>query len=82
MHGNLCEWCLDKWHENYVGAPSDGQPWLHGGTDERVLRGGSWHDTPDLCRSACRLKLRPTEGEDFVGFRIALSDGQYVEAAS
>ena len=73
MHGNLSEWCADTWHANYVGAPSDGQPWLRGGTAERVLRGGSWHDPPGLCRSAARLKLMPSEGEDFVGFRVALS---------
>jgi uncharacterized cupin superfamily protein len=39
----------------------------------RVLRGGSWHDTPDVCRSAVRLKLPKTEGDDFYGFRVAMS---------
>ena len=73
MHGNLDEWCMDTWHDSYVGAPSDGQPWIHGGTEGRVVRGGSWHDPPNLCRSAARLKMDPTEGEDFVGIRIALS---------
>ncbi|MBD2548326.1 formylglycine-generating enzyme family protein [Microcystis elabens FACHB-917] len=24
MHGNVCEWCLDHWHDSYEGAPSDG----------------------------------------------------------
>ena len=76
MHGNLWEWCEDTWHDDYSNAPASGEPWTHGGTDERVLRGGSWHDPPDLCRSSCRLKLRPTEGEDFVGVRIALTDGR------
>jgi formylglycine-generating enzyme required for sulfatase activity len=24
------EWCLDSWHENYHGAPKEGQAWLEG----------------------------------------------------
>jgi formylglycine-generating enzyme required for sulfatase activity len=74
MHGNLSEWCLDTWHDDYNGAPLDGEAWIRGGTDERVIRGGSWHDPPDLCRCSSRLKLEPTEAEDFVGIRIALSE--------
>jgi formylglycine-generating enzyme required for sulfatase activity len=75
MHGNLWEWCADRWHESYLGAPDDGGAWTFGGSSERVLRGGSWHDPPVLCRSASRLKLEPSEGEDFVGLRIASSGG-------
>ncbi len=29
MHGNVWEWCLDQWHENYEGAPTDGSAWLN-----------------------------------------------------
>ena len=69
MHGNVWEWCADAGHDNYIGAPTDGSAWEHGGT-WRVARGGGWHDPPGLCRSAARLKLDPAEGEDYVEFRV------------
>ena len=37
----------------------------------RVARGGSWHDGPDLCRSAARLKVEREHGDDFYGLRLA-----------
>jgi formylglycine-generating enzyme required for sulfatase activity len=73
MHGNVWEWCADAWHDDYVGAPTDGSVWQRESAKRRVLRGGCWHDPPDLCRCACRLKDGVTEGEDFYGFRVAQS---------
>ena len=73
MHGNVWEWCADAWHDNYLGAPTKGSVWDAGNDSPRVLRGGCWHDTPGLCRSAARLKHVPNEGEDFFGFRVALT---------
>ncbi len=29
MHGNVWEWCLDDWHDNYQGAPRDGMAWIN-----------------------------------------------------
>jgi formylglycine-generating enzyme required for sulfatase activity len=78
MHGNVREWCLDEWHDNYEGAPSDGRAWLDDGEREkskktlktRLLRGGSWVSIPGFCRSAYRARNRPDFADSFVGFRV------------
>jgi formylglycine-generating enzyme required for sulfatase activity len=75
MHGNVWEWCQDEWHDDYSGAPVDGQPWESGFANFRVVRGGSWHEPPTNCRSSVRLKYDQSEMVDLVGFRIALSQG-------
>ena len=71
MHGNVWEWCADAWHDDYVGAPPDGSIWQSHPASERVLRGGGWHEPPDLCRCAARLKQAPGEAEDVFGLRVA-----------
>ena len=71
MHGNVWEWCLDHWHENYQGAPSDGTPWVNGGDEAfRLLRGGSWFAIPRYCRSACRHGWLQDYRDGNVGFRL------------
>jgi eukaryotic-like serine/threonine-protein kinase len=73
MHGDMSEWCLDPWHENYTGAPSDGSSWEAGGNLEfRVLRGGSWFSGGDDCRSAVRHKYPPDITLSVVGFRVVM----------
>ncbi len=69
MHGNVWEWCADTWHRDYVDAPADGSAWVAKNSPHRVLRGGSWHDGPDLSRCAVRVKFDSREGDDFIGFR-------------
>jgi formylglycine-generating enzyme required for sulfatase activity len=74
MHGNVWVWCQDNWHSNYEGARTDGSAWDEGGDPRlRVLRGGSWYDDPDLCRSAGRFRVAPDYADFFVGFRVVCS---------
>jgi formylglycine-generating enzyme required for sulfatase activity len=72
--GNVWEWGQDCADESYQDAPADGSPreGANGGDcGLRVLRGGSWDDTPEFLRSA----YRGTNGAAFrdvnVGFRVA-----------
>ncbi|MEM8640969.1 MAG: formylglycine-generating enzyme family protein [Cyanobacteria bacterium P01_G01_bin.54] len=70
MYGNVWEWCLDCWHENYDGAPTDGTAWTESEDNEYVLRGGSWFHHPGVCRSACRARYSPGSRYNGLGFRI------------
>jgi formylglycine-generating enzyme required for sulfatase activity len=35
MSGNVWEWCQDKWHDHYNGAPTDGSAWETGDSSDR-----------------------------------------------
>jgi len=71
MHGNVWEWCLDHWHDNYDGAPTDGSAWLSNNeSSNRVLRGGSWLTYPWDCRSANRYCIYPAYMLNSFGFRV------------
>lgn len=72
MLGNVSEWCADRWHNSYAGAPDDGAAWTTAGHDvRRVLRGGSWNDNPRSIRAGIRVDGSSAFRRRFVGFRPA-----------
>ncbi|MFN6155601.1 MAG: SUMF1/EgtB/PvdO family nonheme iron enzyme [Dolichospermum sp.] len=74
MHGLVWEWCADSWHNNYHGAPTNGNVWEDGGDKHRrVLRGGAWNFGAELCRSASRSWNEADGGLRMCGFRVVFS---------
>jgi formylglycine-generating enzyme required for sulfatase activity len=70
MHGNLCEWCADGWHDSYEDAPDDGSVWLTETESLRLMRNGSWSHKPSFCRSAHRTRNSMDYRSNCLGFRI------------
>ncbi len=62
MSGNVWEWCLNEYRN-----PDHIQL---GGSERRVLRGGSWLNDPDGARSAYRFGYFPASRNLNLGFRI------------
>ncbi|WP_236630533.1 formylglycine-generating enzyme family protein [Aphanizomenon flos-aquae] len=72
MHGNVREWCQDDWHNSYEGAPTDSSAWIseESNNNKKVLRGGSWYNYPEFCRSASRDYNVAGFGNYYFGFRV------------
>jgi formylglycine-generating enzyme required for sulfatase activity len=71
MHGNVWEWCSD-WLGDYA-STTVSDPTGPAAGSLRVNRGGSWHSTARLCRSAARAGLQPSFRVNDLGFRLAFS---------
>ena len=71
VHGNVWEWTQDCWHAGYGGAPADGRAWESRECSGRVLRGGSWFNSPWNLRSANRVGFTSGDRSDVIGIRVA-----------
>ena len=70
MHGNVYEWVADCAHDNYVGAPTDGSPWLEAHCEIQQIRGNDYGEAPIFSRSGNRNQLYANVRGDWIGFRV------------
>ncbi|MCP4353629.1 MAG: formylglycine-generating enzyme family protein [Desulfobacterales bacterium] len=68
MHGNVHEWCQD-WFDYYPSSAVTDPVGPESGS-KRVIRGGSWDNKTEWCRSAFRMNLKPDKQNSPVGFRL------------
>jgi len=71
LHGNVWEWCVDRYGEDYYGSSPMDDPTGPTLGSERVNRGGSWAYDWGHCRSADRRYDLPGYRNDTHGFRVA-----------
>ncbi len=76
MHGNVWEWCADRYGDDRYGKfpkASATDPRGPEAGSFRVGRGGCWLYVAVGCRSANRDRFDPSDRRGNLGFRVALS---------
>ncbi|MGE5296347.1 MAG: SUMF1/EgtB/PvdO family nonheme iron enzyme, partial [Solirubrobacterales bacterium] len=73
MHGNVAEWCNDRYAKDYYANSPAENPRGPAEGQERVLRGGAWNSIADACRSTYRASDPAIDdtclANDALGFR-------------
>ena len=73
MHGNVAEWCWDRYAATYYTQSGIGRVHPRGwvsGADGRVVRGGAWDDNAQSARSSSRASAFPDAASANRGFRV------------
>ncbi|MEM9935001.1 MAG: formylglycine-generating enzyme family protein [Bacteroidota bacterium] len=74
MSGNIWEWCEGWYEKKYYQQCVEKNMMLNPTGpktgDFRVIRGGSWYDSPVSCRVSNRGRYEPQIRYDLVGFRL------------
>lgn len=72
MHGNVREWCFDKWGEYSTSSQTNPKGAVTSRTS-RAVRDGAYTNGPYSCRSASRISMSTTSRDsrnNYTGFRI------------
>jgi len=72
MHGNVWEWCMDWFGQDYYMRTLQVDPVGPVSGSSRLLRGGARDCTPFVCRSAFRYSSAPANRAVNGGFRVVL----------
>ena len=75
MHGNVSEWCLDWYDENFYANAKNVDPKNTTKAKRHVFRGGSWNVDRDSCRSAHRSRNTSAYRNHSIGFRVVVTAG-------
>jgi formylglycine-generating enzyme required for sulfatase activity len=70
MTGNVWEWVHDWYQADYYAVSPDKDPMGPPSGTEKVLRGCSWYNKPDVCFHATRDRYNPELRLYYNGFRV------------
>ena len=71
MHGNIWEWCNDRYAGEYYKSSPENDPLGPTKATFRVYRGGCWFYAVWYCKSSYRSRFVPTDRINFLVFRVA-----------
>ena len=83
MHGNVAEWCNDRYATDYYSKSPAENPRGPAEGQERVIRGGAWNSSAASCRSSYRAE-RPGPRRHVPGqrrHRVSLREKRTCRAA-
>jgi formylglycine-generating enzyme required for sulfatase activity len=75
MSGNVWEWCEDAFTRDIEAIPKDGTAFA-GPSEDRVLRGGCFHNWAEHCTVSKRYEIAPDFHDGCIGVRLVLAEAR------
>jgi formylglycine-generating enzyme required for sulfatase activity len=73
MSGNVYEWCCDIYSDTAYKKHEKDNPVITGEGVKRVIRGGSWSNSPHEVRCAYRASVHQEFKGNYIGFRVVMT---------